>query len=298
MKKIILLSFIFCSIYLGYAQEKIIGSKEKATVTRELASFTAVYCDMIADLQIIQSPESKIMITASENIIEYVNSKISAGRLSLSLKDSLNYSNCGCNIKIYTPHLNDINLKSNCTTTSISGFTEEDLSIKLCGDLNLSDITITNNLAITTIGKIKIKDFSAKNITMDIKGISKNYISKQKKSSLIENLSINIRGAVSLNMLDLNADKIFINSETYRDVQLAGRANELTLRNRGREPFNAKDLKTRIAYIDNTGYGEVKLTVTDTAIVSPTTEDLGDGLTIGWNDKIKIYGGGRVIKKN
>ena len=143
-----------CSLSNG----RIKGKGKVITETRKLESFEKICNAGIFNIKIVQSDESKVVVTVHENIMRYVATEVKDGMLSIYFDTDSSIDEDKHDIVVYTPNCNII---ANETIGSIS-----------CDKLTASSLTIRN----IGIGKVKLTNVSADQIDITNEGIGKTEI--------------------------------------------------------------------------------------------------------------------------
>ncbi len=135
--------------------DKIKGKGKAITETRKLESFENICNSGIFNIKIVQSNESKVVVTVHENIMPYVATEVKDGMLSIYFNTDSSIDEDKHDIVVYTPYCNII---TNEAVGSIS-----------CDKLTASSLII-NNIG---VGKIKLSNVSADQIDISNEGIGK-----------------------------------------------------------------------------------------------------------------------------
>lgn len=121
MKKLTLFFAIILTIITLSAQERIVGSGKTVVQERKLAAFTSVsHLSSTFNITIKQSNVSKVIVTADDNLIDYILTEVSNGTLTVSVKPEISYSEPHVTITVYTPHLNEVVMKGTGNVTVLS----------------------------------------------------------------------------------------------------------------------------------------------------------------------------------
>jgi len=135
--------------------DKIKGKEKVITETRKLESFENICNSGIFNIKIVQSNESKVVVTVHENIMQYVATEVKYGTLSIYFNTDSSIDEDKHDIVVYTPNCNII---TNEAVGSIS-----------CDKLAANSLIISN----IGVGKIKLSNVSADQIDISNEGIGK-----------------------------------------------------------------------------------------------------------------------------
>jgi len=167
------------------------GSGNLITESREVDVFSKVSSEGVFDVVITQGSPQSVEITADDNIMNRVRTKVINDELQLYLDDDYNYSGITIQAKISAEDLNGI-MNSGVGNMDISNVNEnEAFSIDNFGTGN---ITIEGSAASLNVlnegtGNISAFDFFVENCSIDIEG------SGFVQISCSDNLDINIEGS-------------------------------------------------------------------------------------------------------
>lgn len=183
---LILALFTSCS-----DEETISGSGQLITESRDVDFFTKVRSEGIFEVTITQGSSKLLEVTADDNIMNQVRTRVINNELQLYLDDDYNYSG--------------ITIRANITTTSLNALVNSGVGHMQVHDVDESgsfsiynsgtgDISIDGsaaNLSITDegTGDIRAFDFFVENCSIDIEGSGSVYI------HCSDNLDINIEGS-------------------------------------------------------------------------------------------------------
>lgn len=182
---------IFAFITSCSDEETISGSGNLFTESRDVDFFEKVRSEGVFDVSITQGNSKSVEITADDNIINQVRTRVINNELQLYLDDNFNY--------------NGITVKANITTTSLNALINSGVGNMFVYDVDQSgafsiynsgtgDISIGGsaaNLSITDEGSgdIMAFDFYVENCSIDIEGSGSVYI------HCSDNLDVNIEGS-------------------------------------------------------------------------------------------------------
>lgn len=185
--------FMFALITSCSDEERISGSGNLITESRDVDSFTKVRSEGVFDVTITQDNSKSVEITADDNIINQVKTKVINNELQLYLDDDFNYSG--------------ITIRANITTTSLNALTNSGV-----GNMSVHDVDENGAFSIDNFGTGDISiNGSAANLSITDEGtgdiLAFNFF--------IENCSIDIEGSGS----------VFIHCSDNLDINIEGSGN-------------------------------------------------------------------------
>lgn len=165
------------------------GSGRAMTETRFVKPFTKVKSEGVFDVTIIQGPEQSVEITADDNIIGFVKTKVVKNELHLSLKND-GYHGVTLKARITVPQLNSI-VNSGTGNMEISGFSENGMfKIVNSGTGHIQLAGNAQSLSIFNEGTGKIQGFQFNVDEADVKNLG----SGQIEVHCSEHLKVDIEG--------------------------------------------------------------------------------------------------------
>ena len=141
-----------CVLPLRFTEVR--GSGEVKTVTRPVSDFNAVELAGIGRLIITQGQENSLTITAEENLLDYIESKITGSNLYLGVKDQIN-------LRPSQDIVFDLTVKD-LRRLSTSGLGQVEI-----GEL----VTDRLGIIISGNGKVIINRLDAKNLSLETSGL-------------------------------------------------------------------------------------------------------------------------------
>lgn len=183
---LILVLFSSCS-----DEEAISGSGQLITESRDVDFFTKVRSEGIFEVTITQGSSKSVEVTADDNIMNQVRTRVINNELQLYLDDNYNYSGITIRANITTTSLNAL-VNSGAGNMLVHDVDESGpFSIYNSGTGNISIDGSAANLSITDegTGDIQAFDFFVENCSIDIEGTGSVYI------HCSDNLDINIEGS-------------------------------------------------------------------------------------------------------
>ena len=172
-------------------EETISGSGNLITESRDVDSFTSVRSEGIFEVSITQGSSKSVEITADNNIINQIRTRVINKELQLYLDDDFNYRGITAKINIKTESLNAL-VNSGVGNMFVYDVDESGtFSIDNSGTGNISIEGSAAQLSIKDqgTGDILAFDFYVENCSIDIEGSGSVYI------NCSDNLDVNIEGS-------------------------------------------------------------------------------------------------------
>lgn len=170
--KIIFLLLIFIISLSGCRFWGVRGSGDIESENRDLEVFDAIEASGAFNIDISVGEEQSIIITADDNLLKYIVTKVRGGKLIIDSKRNLNPKK-EILVKIKVKELNYIESSGACDFY-IDGINSEHFKVNASG---ASDLTLKGNcdkfyISLSGAGNVKARDFIAKNVKVDISGAS------------------------------------------------------------------------------------------------------------------------------
>jgi hypothetical protein len=148
------------------------GSGNPKTESRTVSGFNSVEMDGSGELQVEQTGTESLTITADDNILQYLTSDVSNGRLRLGTKGNVGFSLSGPVVyKLTVKNLNGIELSG---SGSIDGKALNSDSMKIessgSGEITTSGNTNRMELQISGSGSFHGDGFKSKDAKIEIDG--------------------------------------------------------------------------------------------------------------------------------
>lgn len=151
---LLLLPLIVSGCYFPIKTTRVIGSGDLVTESRRVANFSTVELSGIGTLIIEQGAEESLEITAEDNIIKYLESKVVGKSLHLGVRDFVNIDPQEEIVyKLSVENLERIEI-SGLGNVQIDRLNTSDLDIEISGS-----------------GKVDIGDLLADNFNLDVSGL-------------------------------------------------------------------------------------------------------------------------------
>jgi hypothetical protein len=209
---VLVLGLVAVAVVAGIVVTSTKGSGNLKTEQRSLNNFTGVKAGGAVEVSVNASADYSVEVTADDNLIHDVITKVEDGVLHISMNDDDHYTNATVRIKIGMPKL-------------------ESLDIHGASDAKVSNVK-TDNLKLHASGASKI-DISgtATNVKSEVSGAS----DLTAKSLIAEDLIIKCSGASKATVQATNT--LNIHASGASDVTYIGKPKNLT-----RESSGASDI--------------------------------------------------------
>lgn len=207
MKKIIG-STVIVLLFLSCQNDQMhFGSGRAVTETRTLDPFTKVKSEGVFDVTITQGPEQSVEITADDNIIGFVKTRVVNNELRLSLKND-GYHEVTLKARITVPRLNGLN-NSGTGHIEMTGFSE-DGAFKMVnsGTGHIKMAGSANSLSVYNEGTGSVQGFHFNVKEADVKNLG----SGQIEVHCSEHLKVDIEGS----------GKVFYKGQPSLQVDITG----------------------------------------------------------------------------
>lgn len=190
------------------------GKGENMTETRSITGFDQIDLSIDADIYYTQDSIYKVEITAQQNILAVLETKVTNGTLSFDYKRNV-WDHNTVKITIHAPKVREIELSGSGNFNFQNEITATDLDINITGsgEVYFPKLTAQNvELRISGSGSVKIADGAVKNENVDISGsgsidavalVAENAVlsisgSGDMKVNVTENLDVSISGSGSV----------------------------------------------------------------------------------------------------
>ncbi|WP_273568242.1 head GIN domain-containing protein [Maribacter halichondriae] len=202
MKKATALSLVLLfSITVIHAQRKIKGNGNVVTIERTTGDYDALRVGGFYEVELVEGNEGNIVIKGEENLLEYIETEVKGGVLTIKSRDKMNMSpSRGEDVYITIP-------VEKIDAVRLSG----------AGQLNSTKTLEANNFKVQTSGSRKAElNLNAKSITVITSGSS-----DVKLSGSAEHIDVTSSGSSNVNAFDLNVDKVEVRSSGSSDVNVS-----------------------------------------------------------------------------
>ncbi len=230
-------------------QKNINGSGSIVTEDRDVSGFTSVDLKSIGNLTITQGSTESLTITADENLMRYITTKVVNGTLEIGMEP---------NVSLNPSRTIEYNLvMKSVEGIQLSGFgnidadelTGKDLEVRLAGsgDINIGNIASDSLL-------VRISGFGDFN------------------SSAIEtpNAAIEIAGSGDINVEEIQAEDLEVKISGFGDASLSGKVTGQDVQILGSGDYDGADLECQAAVVKITGFGNATVWATDTLDINIT----------------------------
>ncbi len=204
MKNLTTLAVAFLCITAINAQKKIKGNGNVVNIERNTGDYDALRVGGFYEVELIDGPEGKITLTGEDNILEYIETEVSGGTLTIKSENNINLNpSRGEKVFITVP------------VEKIDG-----MRLSGSGKVTSKKTLDANNFKVHTSGARNAElDLNAKSVTVISSGSSDVTLSG---SALT--MDITASGSSDINAFELNVEKIDIRSSGSSDIRVT--ANE------------------------------------------------------------------------
>lgn len=150
--------------------DSVSGNGKSTTENRSVSGFTSVELDGSGELQIEQTGTESLSITADENLLQYLTSDVSGGRLRLGTKSGTNI-NGTVNYKLTVKNLSEIGVQGSGSVNA-KGLTSDSMKIAVAGSGNITTAGTADRMevAIEGSGHFQGDNFKSKDAKVEING--------------------------------------------------------------------------------------------------------------------------------
>ena len=151
--------------------DMISGSGHLVTVSRDVDDFESIQNIGVIDVKVTHEDLQQLEITADDNIIAHLQSKVENGNLKLYLNDDYNYQNVNASVVISARELKSFQ-NSGSGRISLSGIQTEQFNIKNegSGKINIEGTADEFTLDLEGSGDVLGREFWVKNCSVKIEG--------------------------------------------------------------------------------------------------------------------------------
>lgn len=174
-------------------KDRVSGSGEIATETRNVANFYNVSVSGSTNVIITRGDNFEVKVKAYENIIPYLETKVQDGTLLIAFKENSNISNDNSEVFITMPSLNSVATSGSGNISSTGEFLGSGnfkASTSGSGDISIGGGTAGNfQINISGSGDVKSFGFTAQQTVVNIEG------SGNAEVTVLQNLNADIKGS-------------------------------------------------------------------------------------------------------
>ena len=264
MKKIILASFlIITTVSFAQKKEKVKGSKIVKLEQKEIGNFESLEVEDNLEVFLIKGNDSGLEIEADDNLIEFVDYKITGKNLRISTaKDISSYKKLSVRIT-YNDKFNLVSAKDETNVTALS-------------DITLDNITFKSYDYAKLFLNAKTKSFTL--MANDKSKIELNL--KSEKTAIDLSKSAYVKALISSNEMRFD-----MYQKSSADVE--GDILDLKLRLDNNTDFTGKKLTAKTALVETAGYAKTSINISNIATIDATG-----------NSEIELFGEPKVEVKH
>lgn len=256
MKKIIILSFLFITA-LSFAQkkEKVKGSKIVKLEQKQVEDFESLEVEDNLELFLIKGNECRLEIEADDNLIEFVDYKLTGKNLRISTsRDISSYKKLSVRVT-YNDKFNMVIAKDETNVTTLS-------------DLILDNITFKSYDYSKLFLNAKTKNFT----------LMANDKSKVELNLKSEKTAVDVSKSAYVKAL-ISSGEMKFDMYQKATAEVEGDAIDLKLRLDNNTDFTGKKFKAKNALVETSGYAKTNINISNMAT-----------LDASGNSEIELYG--------
>lgn len=158
MKKTVLISFLLlCALSFGQKKEKVKGSKIVKSELKQVGDFQSLEVEDNLEVFLVKGNECALEIEADDNLIEYVDFKLSGSNLRISTtKDISSFKKLSVRVT-YTDNFNMVIAKDETNVTALSDITVDNITFKSYDYAKLFLNARTKNFTLMANDKSKVE---------------------------------------------------------------------------------------------------------------------------------------------
>lgn len=256
MKKIILFSFLlFSAASFAQKKEKVKGSKIVKSEQKQVGDFESVEVEDNLEVFLVKGNECGLEIEADDNLIEFVDYKLSGGNLRISTtRDISSYKKLSVRV-IYTDKFNMVIAKDETNVTALS-------------DLVLDNVTFKSYNYAKLFLNAKTKSF-----TLMANDKSKTELNlKSTKTAIDLSKSAYVKALIS-------SSEMRFDLYQKSSAEVEGDIIDLKLRLDNNSDFVGKKLTAKNATLETAAYGKSSIAVSNTISIDASG-----------NSEVQLYG--------
>ena len=182
----VLLSASSCSVNLGEGSERIEPSSKIVKTKYPMDAFDKVESHVVGNIQLVQSDQSRVTLSAPENYVDLFSVNNDHGKLEINFaKDNINIDASNITFIVYTPNLHKVK-NSGAADIRVDSLTTDELEIDNSG-----------------VGAFELADIRAREVEVKCSGVG-----SIKLSGKTEEAEYECSGVGSINAVDLKALRV------------------------------------------------------------------------------------------
>lgn len=185
MKKLLLFLFLGWAVAFSFGQNRVRGNGKVTTQTRNISGYSGVVLKGSLDVVLTSKEQGKITISAEENIIPIITTKIVNGNLEISFKENISVSyKKGATVYVPSTGVNKIELSGSGDIENQDILKTQLLTLHLrgSGDIKLNVSAASISAQLIGSGDMELKG-NTKDFNIDLRGsgdVSAYQLSSQK----------------------------------------------------------------------------------------------------------------------
>ena len=264
MKKIILVSFLFLTV-VSFAQkkEKIKGSRIVKLEQKKIENFESLEVEDNLEVFLVKGNECGLEIEADDNLIDFVDFKITGKNLRISLsRDISSFKKLSIRVT-YTDKFNLVNAKNETNVTSLTEVSLDNITFKSYDYAKLFLNAKTKNFTLMANDKSKVElNLKSDKTTIDIS-----------KSAYVKAL---------ITSSEMRFDMY---QKSYADIE--GDVLDLKLRLDNNTDFTGKKLTAKNALLETSGYSKTRINISNAVTINASG-----------NSEIELFGEPKIDLKH
>jgi hypothetical protein len=247
------ISLSFSSCYINHYTKKIegVGKSTQSKADIDITGVTRVSINGSIDIELIPSEEYKVLITAQENIKEYIQVNVNGDIVKVGIrpipKTNIVITD-ETKVSLFLPSIRELNINGSGDILCRKGFNLKSdliLAINGSGDIDIDGIYCHNLISKTNgSGDIEINNITCKEI------------------------KTTINGSGNIEIENVKCEQITTQNHASGDVKYAGLTNKHDLHIHGSGDIDVNNLKTRIVNVNTNGSGNSYVWALDKLVIN------------------------------
>lgn len=263
MRKIITLTLLFISILaIAQKKEKVKGSKIVKLEQKQVANFESLEVEDNLEVFLIKGDECSLEIEADDNLIEFVEYKITGKNLRVSTsRDISSYKKLSIRVT-YNDKFNLVSAKDETNVTALSDVTLDNITFKSYDYAKLFLNAKTKNFTLMANDKSKVElNLKSEKTAIDIS-----------KSAYVKAL--------------ISSGEMRFDMYQKSNADIEGDVLDLKLRLDNNTDFTGKKLTAKNAMVETSGYSKISINISNTATIDASG-----------NSEIELFGEPKIDLK-
>ncbi len=153
------------------------GSGKLVKESRSVTDFTGIEAGGAVKLDVTNSSSYSVEVEADDNLMSYVETKVTHGVLVIGMKDGYSYNNSTIHVHVSLPTLHSLEI-SGASEGTASNISTDKLSLELSGasHLNIDGKASKLTCEVSGASSLKAGDLMAENVSVECSGASSSYV--------------------------------------------------------------------------------------------------------------------------